>query len=241
MTVTSAQPESQQRTRTQPAQILIVDDHPIVREGYEQMISRHADLEVCAVAADAIDALRLCESAEPDLAIIDLSLKAGNGLELCKQIKSRFPTTPTLVISMHDEQLYAERALRAGALGYVNKADSTRLLINAIRQVLSGKLFLSDAMNDRLLNRVVGHERQPEMSAFETLSDRELQVFELLGQGKTVREIAAQLKLSPKTIESYRENLKLKLRISTGTQLMRHAIQWVLESQSATTSASSTI
>ena len=229
MSITLTEPGA--ATGTKPAQILIVDDHPIVREGYEQMISRHADLEVCAVAADAVDALRLCESAEPDLAIIDLSLKAGSGLELCKQIKSRFPQTTTLVISMHDEQLYAERALRAGALGYVNKADSTRHLINAIRQVLNGKLFLSEAMNDRLLNRMVGHEHPSEISAIETLSDRELQVFELLGDGKTVREIAALLKLSPKTIESYRENLKVKLGISGGTQLLRHAIQWVLENR----------
>ncbi|MCA9024322.1 MAG: response regulator transcription factor [Planctomycetaceae bacterium] len=229
MSVTLTQPNS--RTGTKPAQILIVDDHPIVREGYEQMISRHADLEVCAVAADTMDALRLCERAEPDLAIIDLSLKGGSGLELCKQVKSRFPRITTLVISMHDEQLYAERALRAGALGYVNKADSTRHLINAIRHVLKGKLFLSEAMNDRLLNRMVGHEGRPEMSAIESLSDRELQVFELLGEGKTVRDIAAQLKLSPKTIESYRENLKTKLGIAGGTQLLRHAVQWVLENR----------
>ncbi|MCA9111887.1 MAG: response regulator transcription factor, partial [Planctomycetaceae bacterium] len=210
---------------------LIVDDHPIVREGYEQMISRHADLEVCAVAADSIDAVRLCESGKPDLAIIDLSLKAGSGLDLCKQIKSRFSRVAMLVVSMHDEQLYAERALRAGASGYVNKSYSTRYLIDAIRLVLAGKLFLSEAMNDRLLNRMVGQETPEKLSAVDTLSDRELQVFELLGEGKTVREIAALLKLSPKTIESYRENLKTKLGIAGGTQLLRHAVQWVLDSR----------
>lgn len=195
------------------------------------MISRHADLEVCAVAADSIDAVRLCESGKPDLAIIDLSLKAGSGLDLCKQIKSRFSRVAMLVVSMHDEQLYAERALRAGASGYVNKSYSTRYLIDAIRLVLAGKLFLSEAMNDRLLNRMVGQETPEKLSAVDTLSDRELQVFELLGEGKTVREIAALLKLSPKTIESYRENLKTKLGIAGGTQLLRHAVQWVLDSR----------
>ena len=214
---------------SKPAQILIVDDHPIVREGYEQVIARHGDLEVCGVSADAMDALRMCEKTEPDLAIVDLSLKAGSGLELCKQIRSRFPAIAILVVSMHDEQLFAERALRAGALGYVSKDESTLHLIEAIRRVLQGKLYLSSAVNDRLLGRAVGHGQPTNYSPMESLSDRELQVFELLGEGETVRMIADKLKLSPKTIESYRENLKAKLGLSSGAQLLRHAIQWVLE------------
>ncbi len=216
-------------TQAEPIQILIVDDHPIVREGYEQIIARHPDLEVCAVAADAFDALRLCGKAAPDLAIVDLSLKGGSGLELCKQIKSRFSQIAVLVVSMHDEQLFAERALKAGARGYVNKDESTRYLVDAIRRVLSGKLHLSSAMNDRLLGSALGRAQLPADGSVEALSDRELEVFELLGHGENVRTIAERLKLSPKTVESYRESLKSKLRIPSSAQLLRHAVQWVLE------------
>jgi DNA-binding NarL/FixJ family response regulator len=218
-------------TATDTARILIVDDHPIVREGYEQLISRHDDLEVCGVAADSADALRQIEKTGPDLVIVDLSLKNGNGLELCKQIKVRFTHVRMLVSSMHDEILFAERVLRAGAMGYINKEQTTGNLVKAIRQVLSGKIYLSDEMNNRMLCRAVGSDHYSEESPISSFSDRELEVFELIGQGVTIRQIASRLKLSPKTVESYRENLKNKLNVESSSELTRHAVQWVLENR----------
>ena len=218
-------------TAAATARVMIVDDHPIVREGYEQLISRHDDLEVCGVAADSAEALRQIDKTGPDLVIVDLSLKNGNGLELCKQIKVRFPHVRMLVSSMHDEILFAERVLRAGAMGYINKEQTTGNLVKAIRQVLSGKIYLSDEMNNRMLCRAVGSDHYSEESPISSFSDRELEVFELIGQGVTIRQIASRLKLSPKTVESYRENLKNKLNVESSSELTRHAVQWVLENR----------
>ena len=215
---------------TATTRILIVDDHPIVRAGYSLLITRQPDLAICGEAETAGEALRLAREEEPDLAIIDLTLKGGSGLELCKQLAHAAPELRMLVISAHDEQLYADRALRCGARGFINKEEATTKLIEAIRTVLAGKVWLSSQMTDRLLARV-GSGGSPSASPIESLSDRELEVFELIGQGHTTHEIAARLHLSPKTVESYRENLKRKLNLRNSTELTQHAVQWVLESR----------
>jgi DNA-binding NarL/FixJ family response regulator len=209
--------------------IFVVDDHPVVRDGYARLITNQPDMELAGETGDATMALQMIEKAKPDLVLLDLSLKSGNGLELCKQIDTRFPDVKILVVSMHDETLYAERVLRAGADGYVNKAEATRKLIEAIREVMSGKYYLSPRMRERMLTRAIGVDGFEDHSPIDRLSDRELEVFEQIGSGMTTREIAANLKLSPKTIESYRENLKAKLNLTNSTELTRHAVHWVLE------------
>ena len=165
----------------------------------------------------------------PDLVIVDISLKQGNGIELIKRIKARCPATRIIVLSMHDESLYAERALRAGAMGYVNKQAPARSIIDAIREVLDGKLYLSENMTQRIMRRALNGGDVPGRSPIDTLSDRELEVFELIGQGLTTGELAQRLHLSPRTIETYRQRLKLKLQLDSAGQLSRAAVQWVLE------------
>ena len=209
--------------------IFVVDDHPVVRDGYARMITNQPDLELAGESGDGIQALEMITSSQPDLVLVDLSLKSGNGLDLCKQIHEQFPRIKLLVVSMHDEMLYAERVLRAGADGYINKTEATRKLIEAIREVLGGKYYLSEKMRERMLTRAVGIDGLGDESPIDRLSERELEVFELIGSGMTTREIATKLELSPKTIESYRENLKAKLNLANSTELTRHAVHWVLE------------
>jgi DNA-binding NarL/FixJ family response regulator len=211
------------------SRIMIVDDHALVRHGLGQLISGEPDLEVCAQAAtmdEAMDQL----STDPDLIVVDISLKEGSGIELIKQIKVKHPDVHMLVSSMHDESLFAERALHAGAKGYINKQESTDKVLDAIRHVLDGHIYLSPKMTDRLLHGVVEGQKIPETSSIEKLSDRELQVFELIGQGMSTRQIANQLHLSVKTIETHREHIKSKLNLKNGAELSRHAVRWVLES-----------
>lgn len=209
--------------------VFVVDDHPVVRDGYARLITNQPDLELCGETGDAAQAVAMIEKCRPDMVLLDLSLKSGNGLELCKQLDTRYPEMKILVVSMHDETLYAERVLRAGADGYVNKAEATRKLIDAVREVLGGKYYLSPRMRERMLTRAIGVDGFEDHSPIDRLSDRELEVFEQIGSGMTTREIAANLKLSPKTIESYRENLKAKLNLTNSTELTRHAVHWVLE------------
>jgi DNA-binding NarL/FixJ family response regulator len=211
------------------ARILIVDDHPLVRSGLRELISLQPDLEVCGEAADANEAMRLLDSKRPDLMIVDLSLKESSGLELIKRIKGRAADVKILVSSMHDESLYAERVLNAGALGYVNKQEAMDKVIEAVRHVLAGRVYLSSAMSDRMLRRLTNDNQPPERSPIETLSDRELEVFEMIGRGLKTSEIALRLHLSGKTVESHREHIKDKLRLKTGAELIRYSIQWVLE------------
>ncbi|MEX0704266.1 MAG: response regulator transcription factor [Planctomycetales bacterium] len=218
------------RTGRKVSRVLIVDDHPIVREGYSKLIGHQPDLEVCGEAADATEAMRLVESTKPDLIVIDISLKEGNGIELCKDIRFQYPHVRMLVASAHDESLYAERVLRAGATGYVNKEEATDQLIEAIRLVIAGKIYLSAEMTERMLCRAVGSEEHAGESPVASLSDREIEVFEFIGHGLTTRQIADKLDLSPKTIESYRENIKAKLNLKNGAELTQHAVRWVLES-----------
>ena len=214
----------------QRALVLIVDDHPAVREALALRIGRQKDLEVAGEAADMGDALHLISEKKPDVAVVDISLKAGSGLELIKRIKDRGDQVRILVWSMHSESLYAERALRAGALGYVNKDQATEKIVDAIRQVLAGKVYVSDALAERLLHRAVGCSQTPvTRSPVEALADRELEVFRLIGEGVRTAEIAKQLHLSVKTVETYRDRIRRKLDLSDGTKLAYFATQWVLE------------
>ncbi|WP_232093051.1 response regulator [Gimesia panareensis] len=210
---------------------MIVDDHPIVREGYVHLIQRRDDLQVCAQAGGKVEAMQQIRSSSPQLIIVDISLSDGSGLELIKDIKSQSPQIKLLAVSMHDENLFAERCIRAGAHGYVNKQQAPEQLINAINRVLSGKIYLSQDITERMICRSIGATEDENVSPIEKLSDRELEVFEQIGQGETTRQIASKLNLSAKTIETYRENIKHKLNLSNATELTRHAIQWVLENR----------
>lgn len=212
----------------QPTRILIVDDHPLVREGLTMRLSRHPDLQVCGEAATEEEALASIEQKVPDLVLVDISLKGGSGIELLKKIKSQHPSVKTLVISGFDESLYAERALRAGALGYLNKQESNDKLLEAIHTVLAGQRFVSPAIAQRLLGQALGDANQTK-SPIDRLSDRELQIFRMIGQGLSTSVIAERLFISTHTIDTHRENLKHKLSLATGGELTRLAVQWVLE------------
>ena len=207
--------------------LLVVDDHPIVRHGVVQLIEQEPGLEVVAQAGTAEEALEYAQNDTYDLAIIDVSLQGVSGLELVKQIRERGVEMPILMMSMHDESFYAERALRAGAQGYVMKQRATEDVANAIRKVLAGELYLSDELSAKLLRRAVDGDIGPGQSGVSQLSDRELEVLQLLGQGVSTRDVADQLNLSVKTIESYRANIKRKLDLKNAAELMRFAVDWV--------------
>ena len=210
--------------------ILIVDDHPLVRTGFAQLIGDCPDLEVCGEAGDMAEALRQIDVTGPDLAIIDLSLAGGSGLDLIERIKSRNKDILMLVASMHDETLYAERVLAAGARGYINKQEAQDSIIRAIRQVLSGKVYLSQQMTDRLLSGMV--DANGEKRDIDSLSNRELQVFELIGEGVSSSQIAEQLNLSIKTIETHQAHIKKKLGLGSAHELNQRAIRWAMDQQS---------
>jgi DNA-binding NarL/FixJ family response regulator len=210
--------------------ILIVDDHPLVRAGFAQLIGDCPDLEVCGEAADMAEALKQIDVTSPQLAIIDLSLAGGSGLDLIEHIKSRDKDILMLVASMHDETLYAERVLAAGARGYINKQEAQESIIRAIRQVLSGKVYLSESMTERLLSGMV--DSHAEKRDIESLSNRELQVFELIGQGVPSSQIASQLNLSVKTIETHQANIKKKLGLGSAHELNQRAIRWIMDQES---------
>jgi DNA-binding NarL/FixJ family response regulator len=203
--------------------VLIVDDHPIVRHGLKQIIEHEPDLTVCGEAEDVAQGLELVETLKPDIALVDLSLGARDGLELLKAAHQRFAWLPVLVVSMHDETLYAERVLCAGALGYLNKQQATESVIPAIRRVLAGGIFVSDDLAARMEKRP---RREVGGSPLERLSDRELQVFGLIGVGLPTRRIAEELELSIKTIETYRAHIKQKLGLQHSTELQQHAFLW---------------
>ena len=212
------------------ARIVIVDDHPAVREALASRIARQPDLEVCGEVADVGEALCLIADTQPNLAVIDISLKTGSGIDLIKRIKDRNDSVRMLVWSMHSESLYAERALRAGALGYINKDQAMDKIVEAIRRVLDGKVYLSDAMAEKMLYRSVGGDRKGVThSPLDALADRELEVFRLIGQGVKTAEIAQRLHLSVKTVETYRSRMRQKLNLSDGTELAHYATQWLLE------------
>jgi len=216
--------DKKNRTR---ARIVIVDDHPIVRQGLSDLINREKDLAVCAQAEDASQAVKAIETLGPDMVIVDISLKEGSGLELIRDIKTRFHTVPALVLSMHPESLYAERALRAGAKGYIMKQEPNKEVIGAIRKVLDGALYLSDKMMQKMVYKLVDVEADAGQSLGDRLSDRELEVFSLLGRGNGTRQIADKLHLSVKTIDTYRSHIKEKLNIESAAELQHHAFLWV--------------
>jgi DNA-binding NarL/FixJ family response regulator len=209
--------------------VLIVDDHPLVREGLIGLITAQPDFQVCGQAEGIADALQLASTTRPDVAIIDLSLGDGNGLELIKEMRSHWEDVKLLVLRMHDESLFAERVLRAGAVGYVSKHEASRTIVQALRTVLAGKLYLSQRMTEQMVQRVFGAGAGGTGSPIDRLTDREIEVFELIGEGVTIRQIAAKLQLSPKTVETHREHIKDKMQFKNATELTRHAVQWVLE------------
>jgi DNA-binding NarL/FixJ family response regulator len=214
------------------ARVLIIDDHPAVREALALRIGRQPDLEVCGEAADMSDALRLVTDTRPDVAVVDISLKTGNGIDLIKRIKDRNDRVRMLVWSMHSESLYAERALRAGALGYINKDQATDKIIEAIRRVQEGKVWLSAALAERVLQRAVGGGRnEVTRSPLDVLADRELEVFRHIGEGVKTADIAERLHLSVKTVETYRDRIRQKLDLDDGTKLVHYATQWVVENR----------
>jgi DNA-binding NarL/FixJ family response regulator len=206
--------------------LFLVEDHPVTREGFAQLINYQPDLEVCGQAGDANAALNRIELVKPDLAIIDISLAESSGLDLIKDLKCRCATVPVLVLSTHDEALYAERALRAGARGYVMKQAPTSEVMRAIRTVLAGELYLSDPMRSRLVRQQFDG-RKAGLAELDGLSDRELQIFELLGHGQTTRRIATVFHLSVSTVETHRAHIKEKLRLTNAVELVRRAVEWV--------------
>jgi DNA-binding NarL/FixJ family response regulator len=217
------------RSLARPARILIVDDHPMMRAGLAAQIEDEPDLEVCAQAEDVNDALAAVKSSSPDLAIIDIALKVDHGIDLVKHIKSRFPGVKMLVLSAYQESLYAERALRAGAMGYLNKQETGEKIFEAIRTVLAGERYLSSEMTQRLVGRAFGAADATMTSPVESLSNRELEVFQLIGEGLTAAAIARRLHVSPHTIDSHREKIKQKLDVKTANEIQREATQWMLE------------
>jgi DNA-binding NarL/FixJ family response regulator len=205
--------------------IVVVDDHPIVRLGIRQMLAAEDDLEVCGEAASADAAKQVIESTSADLAIVDLSLEQGTGLDVIRALRESAPRLPVLVLSMHDEALFAERVLRAGARGYIMKREAVTGLVGAIRQLLSGRIYLSDLMAQAVLERL-GHDDAAPGDPLGTLTDRELGVFDLIGRGLSTAAIAEQLDVSIKTIETYRSNIKTKLGLRDATDLIRFAATW---------------
>ena len=207
--------------------ILIVDDHPIVRQGLARLINQEEDLVVCGQAEEASEAMGVIKTLKPDMAIVDISLKKTSGMELIKNIKAQYPNLVVLVLSMHDEFLYAERTLRAGAKGYIMKSEATENVVTAIRKVLSGEIYISDRMTAKIVHQYVGGQSDVGTSTIDRLSDRELEVFHLIGRGYGTRQISERLYLSIKTIETYQSHIKEKLNLADAGALLQYAIQWV--------------
>jgi DNA-binding NarL/FixJ family response regulator len=208
--------------------ILIVDDHPIVRKGLAELIAPEPDLDICGEAEDVAGALEQVRALRPDLAVIDISLNDSHGLDLIARIKASYPEVKMLVWSMFEENVFAERALRTGAMGYITKRQSIDKVVDVIRQVLRGEMYLSPEMTRLFLQRAGGGE-PPEEDPVCRLTDRELEVLRMIGNGMTTQKIAHQLGLSPKTVESHREKIKTKLDLHDAAQLTQRAVQWVLE------------
>jgi len=219
-------PNNRKQPAKQKTSVVIVDDHPIARQGLTQLINQEPDLRVCADVENAAQALEAIQSHKPGLVIADLSLKEGSGIELVKNIKTQFDSVPVLVFSMHDESLFAERALEAGALGYVMKQEPTEVIMVAIRRVLGGDIYLSEAMTNRLLKKTGNSHGEAVQSPIHALSDREFEVFSLIGQGKRTLEIAEILHLSAKTVETHRAHIMKKLDLKGWYEVARYAFQW---------------
>jgi len=213
-------------TTVRKSGVFIVDDHPLVREGLTNLINRQSDLVVCGEAKDSPEAIEGITKDQPDVVIIDISLANESGLELIKHLVKQFPELPVVVLSMHDEALYAERALRAGARGYVMKHETSKSVLASIRRVLAGDIYVSERIVNRMAIRLTSARRQAASSPVERLSDRELEIFQLLGQGRTPSEIARDLNLSLKTVQAYCARAKEKFGVTSLTELLRAAIRW---------------
>ena len=219
-------PQYQVVSAAKKATVLLVDDHPIVRQGLTQLINQEQDLAVCGHADDAKGARHAIAAYRPDIVILDISLNGPDGLDVLKDIRMRDEALPVLVLSMHDESLYADRALRAGANGYIMKQEATERVLQAIRRIRGGEVYVSDRIAKRLLRQVVSSPA-PGKSPMEALTDRELAVFRLIGKGRGTREIADELYISVKTVETYQAHIKEKLSLKNARELVQHAFQWV--------------
>ncbi|HYZ82932.1 MAG TPA: response regulator transcription factor [Bryobacteraceae bacterium] len=213
------------------SRVFIVDDHPIVREGLALLINREPDLCICGDADEASSALRLIQELKPDLAVVDISLNGPDGLVLLKDIRAHDPNLPVLILSMLDELLYAERALHAGASGYIMKQEATERVLVAIRRILAGEIYVSERMANRMLHRFASGGQVKQESPIADLTDRELEVFRLIGEGHGTRQIAEELRISVKTVESYQAHIKEKLSLTNARELVQRAIQWMIDNK----------
>jgi DNA-binding NarL/FixJ family response regulator len=206
--------------------VLVVDDHPLMRQGLALLINQQQDMRVCGEAEEAHAAMIAISQLRPDIVILDISLNGPDGLELLKNLRVTDPDLPVLILSMHDEAIYAERALRARANGYIMKQEATEKVLIAVRRILNGEVYLSDRMSNKMLQQYIGGTPSMIQSRIASLSDRELEVFRLIGEGRATREIAEELHLSVKTVETYQAHIKEKLALRSGRELIQHAIQW---------------
>ena len=215
---------AEKETPTRKRRVFIVDDHPLLRQGLALLINREEDLIVCGEAEEAQAAMRAISQCQPDILIVDISLNGPDGLDLLKSIRNLYPDLPVLILSMHDEATYAERALRARANGYIMKQEATEKVLVAVRRILNGEIYLSDRIANKMLQQYIGGAAL--QSRLNALSDRELEVFRSIGEGRSTRQIADELHLSVKTVETYQAHLKEKLALRSGRELIQHAIQW---------------
>ncbi len=211
---------------TEPANIMIVDDHPIVSNGIQQLIDREPDMKVINSVQDAESAMKYLEKFSPDLMVVDISLKGStNGIDLIKSLKKRYPKIKSLVLSMHEENLYAERAIKAGAKGYIMKNDLTDNIVKAIRSILQGNLYLSETITSRLINHLINDDKNEELG-IKKLSDRELEVFQLISKGVKTSDIGKEMNISVKTVEAHKLSIKTKLNLGNSNELIKYAIEW---------------
>ncbi|WP_348264294.1 response regulator transcription factor [Telmatobacter sp. DSM 110680] len=222
MTTNSVLDRSQYGKKT----VLVVDDHPLMRQGLALLINQQHDMQVCGEAEEAQAAMHAIAQLRPDIMILDISLNGPDGLDILKNIRATNPDLPVLVLSMHDEAIYAERALRARANGYIMKQEATEKVLVAVRRILNGEVYLSERMSNKMLQQYIGGAPSMIQSRIASLSDRELEVFRLIGEGRGTREIAEELHLSIKTVETYQAHIKEKLALRSGRELIQHAIQW---------------
>jgi DNA-binding NarL/FixJ family response regulator len=213
--------------------VLVVDDHPLMRQGLALLINQQQDMQVCGEAEEAQAAMQAIARLRPDIMILDISLSGPDGIELLKNIRATDPDLPVLVLSMHDEAIYAERALRARANGYIMKQEATEKVLVAVRRILGGEVYLSERMSNKMLQQYIGGTPNMIESRIASLSDRELEVFRRIGEGHATREIAEELHLSVKTVETYQAHIKDKLALRSGRELIQHAIQWKINEKTS--------
>jgi DNA-binding NarL/FixJ family response regulator len=213
--------------------VFVVDDHPIVRQGLALLINQQPDLTVCGEAEEVHDALQKIANCKPDIVIVDISLNGPDGLELLKTVRARDASLPILILSMHDESIYAERALRAGANGYIMKQEATETVLAALRRIINREIYVSEKVASKMLRRFISGSATARQSPIAHLSDRELEVFRLIGEGHSTRRIAEELHLSVKTVESYQAHIKEKLSLRSARELVQHAIQWAISERAA--------